>query len=91
MEGEIWVLTCRDAIYRVSENKKTMSETTNENNTRLTLWNRVLATSVKMPFVKVDRDEFLNKERWKFCTTREVKTGINERPLKVRTKHGLAN
>ena len=63
-----------------------MSETTNENNTRLTLWNRVLATSVKMPFVKVDRDEFLNKELSKFCTPMEVMTAINESPLNVLTK-----
>ena len=63
-----------------------MSETTNENNTRLTLWNRVLATSVKMPFVKVDRDEFLNKELSKFCTPFEVMTAIKESPLNVLTK-----
>ena len=49
--------------------QKTMSEATNKKNTQsLTLWNRVLATSVKMPFVKVDRDEFLTKELSKFCT-----------------------
>ena len=63
-----------------------MTEATNENNTRLTLWNRVLATSVKMPFVKVDRDEFLTKELTKFCTPMEVMTAINESPLQVLTK-----
>ena len=64
-----------------------MSETTNEKNTQsLTLWNRVLATSVKMPFVKVDRDEFLTKELSKFCTPMEVITAINESPLNVLTK-----
>ena len=64
-----------------------MSETTNENtNQRLTLWNRVLSTSVKMPFVKVDRDEFLNKELSKFCTPMELMTAINESPLDVLTK-----
>ena len=63
-----------------------MTEATNENNTKLTLWNRVLASSVKMPFVKVDRDEFLNKELSKFCTPLEVMTAINESPLNVLTK-----
>lgn len=63
-----------------------MSETTNQNNTRLTLWNRVLATSIKMPFVQVNRDEFLTKELSKFCTPMEVMTALNESPLKVLTK-----
>ena len=53
---------------------------------KLTLWNRVLATSVRMPFVKVDRDEFLTKELSKFCTPMEVMTAINESPLNVLTK-----
>ena len=73
-------------FHRVSEKNKSMTDATNDNNTRLTLWNRVLATSVKMPFVKVDRDEFLNKELSKFCTPLEVMTSINESPLNVLTK-----
>ncbi len=52
----------------------------------VTLWNRVLSTSVKLPFVKVDRDEFLTKELTKFCTPMEVMTALNESPLKVLTK-----
>jgi hypothetical protein len=64
-----------------------MNESTNEKNTQsLTLWNRVLATSVKLPFVKVDRDEFLTKELSKFCTPMEVIMAINESPLNVLTK-----
>ena len=55
-----------------------MSEETNEKNTQsLALWNRVLSTSVKLPFVKVDRDEFLTKELTKFCTPMEVITAVN--------------
>ncbi len=60
-------------------NKETHSQ-------RLTLWNRVLAASVKMPFVNVDREEFLHKELSKFCTPLEVMTAIKESPLKVLTK-----
>ena len=52
----------------------------------VTLWNKVLATSVKLPFVKVDRDEFLTKELTKFCTPMEVITAINDGPLNVLTK-----
>jgi len=63
-----------------------MSESTNENGTKLTLWNRVLSSSVNMPFVKVDRDEFLHKELSKFCTPLEVMTAINDSPLDVLTK-----
>ena len=64
-----------------------MSEETNEKNTQsLALWNRVLSTSVKLPFVKVDRDEFLTKELTKFCTPMEVITAVNESPTKVLTK-----
>ena len=66
---------------------KEMSEETKEKSTQsLTLWNRVLATSVKLPFVKVDRDEFLTKELAKFCTPMEVMTALNESPVKVLTK-----
>ena len=63
-----------------------MSEKANESNQKLTLWNRVLSASVKMPFVKVDRDEFLTKELSKFCTPLEVITAINESPLQVLSK-----
>lgn len=64
-----------------------MSEDTKDKTTQsLTVWNRVLSTSVKLPFVKVDRDEFLTKELSKFCTPMEVITALNESPLKVLNK-----
>lgn len=64
-----------------------MSEDTKDKTTQsLTVWNRVLSTSVKLPFVKVDRDEFLAKELSKFCTPMEVITALNESPLKVLNK-----
>ena len=50
------------------------------------LWNKVLSTSVNLPFVKVDRDEFLTKELSKFCTPMEVVTALNEGTLGVLSK-----
>ena len=52
----------------------------------VSLWNRVLSTSVNLPFVKVNRDEFLTKELSKFCTPMEVATALNEGTLKVLSK-----
>jgi hypothetical protein len=64
-----------------------MSEETNEKNTQsLALWNRVLSTSVKLPFVKVDRDEFLTKELSKFCTPMELMTALQDSPVLVLSK-----
>ena len=52
----------------------------------INLWNKVLATSLRLPFVKVDREAFLNKELSKFCTPMEVMTAIEEGPLGVLDK-----
>lgn len=50
------------------------------------LWNRVFATSLRLPFVKVDRDEFLTKELSKFCTPMEVMTALEQGTLSVLSK-----
>ena len=52
----------------------------------LSVWGKVLSTSIGLPFVKVNREEFLNKELSKFCTPMEVMTAIEEGPLGVLTK-----
>ena len=59
---------------------------TNKETKSVSLWNRVLSTSVNLPLVKVDRDEFLTKELSKFCTPMEVITALNDSPLKVLSK-----
>ena len=46
----------------------------------------MLSTSVNLPFVKVDRTEFLTKELSKFCTPMEVITAINVGTLSVLSK-----
>lgn len=61
-----------------------MNEENQENS--LTLWNKVLSTSLKLPFVKVDRQEFLTKELTKFCTPMEVMTALDDTPLRVLNK-----
>ena len=64
-----------------------MSEENNEKTTQsVSLWNRVLETSLRLPFVKVDREEFLTKELTKFCTPMEVMTALDDTPLKVLSK-----
>ena len=61
-----------------------MTEETQEKS--LSLWNKVLETSIKLPFVNVNRDEFLTKELSKFCTPLEVITALDDSPLKVLNK-----
>ena len=61
-----------------------MSEENKEKS--VTLWNKVLQTSLKLPFVKVERDEFLTKELSKFCTPMELMAALQDTPLKVLSK-----
>ena len=68
-----------------TENNNNASQTNKETKS-VSLWNRVLSTSVNLPLVKVDRDEFLTKELSKFCTPMEVITALNDSPLKVLSK-----
>ena len=52
----------------------------------VSLWNKVLETSLRLPFVNVNREEFLTKELSKFCTPMEVMTALEDTPLKVLDK-----
>ena len=52
----------------------------------ITLWNKVLEASLRLPFVKVDREEFLTKELSKFCTPMEMIVAVQETPVKVLSK-----
>ena len=61
-----------------------MSEENKEKS--VSLWNKVLSTSLRLPFVKVDRQEFLTKELTKFCTPMEVITALDDTPVKVLSK-----
>ena len=68
-------------------NKKHRSRMTEEKQEKsITLWNKVLETSLKLPFVKVDRDEFLTKELSKFCTPMELITALQDSPVQVLSK-----
>ena len=57
-----------------TKNKCRMSEVNQEKS--VSLWNKVLQNSLRLPFVKVDRQEFLTKELTKFCTPMEVITAL---------------
>lgn len=50
------------------------------------LWNKVLSASIRLPFVKVDREQFLTKELGKFCTPMELIESIEDSPVKVLSK-----
>ena len=62
------------------------TEKKDKNTQSVTLWNKVLETSLKLPFVKVDREEFLSKELSKFCTPMELMVALDDSPLKVLNK-----
>jgi hypothetical protein len=71
--------------YRGS--RKTRKKMSQENQEKsVSVWNRVLETSLRLPFVKVNREEFLTKELTKFCTPMEVMTALDDSPLKVLNK-----
>ena len=63
-----------------------MEEKTEKTEKSVSVWGKVLSTSLGLPFVKVDREEFLSKELSKFCTPMEVITAINEGTLSVLSK-----
>ena len=65
------------------------TENKEKNAQNVGLWNKVLATSLKLPFVQVDRQEFLAKELTKFCTPMEVITALDDTPTKVLSKKEL--
>ena len=60
--------------------------TERNNEKSLSIWNNVLSKSINLPYVKVNRKEFLTKELSKFCTPMEVATALEEGPLGVLTK-----
>ena len=55
----------------------------------VSVWGKVLSGSLRLPFVKVNREEFLSKELSKFCTPMEVMTALEEGPLQVLTKNEI--
>ncbi len=71
------------ALLKMEEESKSQTQPQEKS---VSLWNKVLSTSLKLPFVQVDRDEFLTKELSKFCTPLEVITAINEGTLGVLSK-----
>jgi len=54
-----------------------------EQETALTAWNKVLSTVLRLPGVKVDRKEFLQKECRPYCTPEQLKQVVEQSPLMV--------
>ena len=57
-----------------------------ENEKSISLWNKVISNSLRLPFVKVDRETFLTKELSKFCTPMELMVALESSPLAVLSK-----
>lgn len=49
------------------------------------LWNKAMSMAIAIPFVKVNREEFLKKELTPFCTPEQIQIAISETPIKVLT------
>ena len=63
-----------------------INETPKPTEKGVSVWGKVLSASLRLPFVKVNREEFLSKELSKFCTPMEVMTALDAGPLGVLTK-----
>ncbi len=70
----------------MEENNKETPKPVNDSTKSVSVWGKVLSTSINLPFVKVNREEFLHKELSKFCTPMEVMVALEESPLDVLTK-----
>ncbi|MBP5573362.1 MAG: hypothetical protein J6X40_04265 [Bacteroidales bacterium] len=73
-------------VIEMEENNKETPKPVNESTKSVSVWGKVLSTSINLPFVKVNREEFLHKELSKFCTPMEVMVALEESPLDVLTK-----
>ena len=72
------------SVGKMEENNMNVSPKPTEKS--VSVWGKVLSASLRLPFVKVSREEFLSKELSKFCTPMEVMTALEEGPLGVLTK-----
>lgn len=50
------------------------------------LWNKTLHAAIKLPFVGINRNEFLTKELQPYCTPEQIELAINDSPVKVLSK-----
>ncbi|MBR4391832.1 MAG: hypothetical protein IKT08_06995 [Bacteroidales bacterium] len=71
----------------MEENNNNLQSQPTEKN--VSVWGKVLSASLRLPFVKVDRQAFLSKELSKFCTPMEVMTALEEGPLMVLNKNEI--
>lgn len=53
------------------------------------LWNKTLHAAIKLPFVGINRNEFLTKELQPYCTQEQIELAINDSPIKVLSKRQI--
>lgn len=53
------------------------------------LWNKTLHAAIKLPFVGIDRNEFLTKELRLYCTPEQIELALGDSPVKVLSKRQI--
>ncbi len=53
------------------------------------LWNKTLHAAIKLPFVGIDRNEFLTKELRPYCTPEQIELALGDSPVKVLSKRQI--
>lgn len=53
------------------------------------IWTKTLNAAIQLPFVGVDRKEFLRKELSPYCTPEQIQTALDDSPVKVITQKQL--
>lgn len=53
------------------------------------LWNKTLHAAIKLPFVGIDRNEFLTKELRPYCTPEQIEQALGDSPVKVLSKRQI--
>lgn len=52
----------------------------------VTVWDKVMGAALAMPYVQVDREEFLTKELTRYCSPEKLCKAISGRPIDVLSK-----
>lgn len=50
------------------------------------LWDKTLNAAIKLPFVRISRNDFLTKELQPYCTPEQIELALGDSPIKVLSK-----
>lgn len=53
------------------------------------IWTKTLSAAIQLPFVGVDREEFIRKELSPYCTPEQIQNALEDSPVKVITQKQL--